>query len=398
MTTQECPICLDPLTDTHHSYALTKPCNHAYHLHCVRAWTQTTSSSCPTCRIEISSLFAVNEAVLHPVVQKIGDKHADLVMIHPTEGDVENDNEEDNNVERKHLGNQMCCICDSRVLATRSIICPQCSGLYHLSCSDGLNCPLCEEWIDDLGRSKTLDIRARKVKSRKVRDDSNYYVELVDELQRRRAEMEVNNESNKCEDVAWSALDKVMDASKTVTGVPDLDVPQQHERKLKRPKRAGRSIVKVEQKPLPLTAASLAQLEKPNKDKRLKKSLVDISKKGLSFTQKLLVQRLLLKPRLRDDMSKLLSFDAYTELNKQISHKLYALVDKDPLAISAMNAVIELAEREGCLPFANRKAVDSFTKKCTDNEILNRFINAGWNSNADSDIKQLIALEIKQFL
>lgn len=364
---------------------------------------------------------------------------------------------------RSRLSNQQCCICDTSVLISQVIVCPQCSALYHRSCCDGLNCPLCEEWIDDVqspsiaclpkrSRSRgTRGTRTGNESSRRLRgsnraplDDSSYYVELVNELQRRsnntgaanatsssssaglnfspNSTQQTQKAESASEKEAWEALNLIQQSSNNNNEetLDNKDIPPSHdipesdtqplERKLKRPKR---SISKT-MKPVPtlLTESALAHLDSRNEDSSTSQSKSRLSRnrsksdmsskpKCLSFTQKLIVQRLLLKPRLNKDLANKLTFESYTELNKHISHKLYSYVQQNQLAISSMNAVIELAEREGFLPFVNRKSVDNFNSSCNSNPIIKRFVDCEWHKDDDSftrQVQNIINTEVQKWV
>lgn len=348
------------------------------------------------------------------------------------------------------LSNQQCCICDTSVSISQIIVCPQCSALYHLSCCDGSNCPLCEEWIGDvqapsipcaskrsriISRGADRSLRSRDP-NRAKNDDTSYYVELVNELQRRsgnntfsgttqntlpmsaaHSEPEKKTESS-TEKEAWEALNLIQQSStkEDASNDKEIQIPlptdpvpdYPAERKLKRPKRSISKTLHTQ--PAKLTESALAHLDSKN-DKRpsrkshcslsRQKSIVSSKQEGLSFTQKLIVQRLLLKPRLKKDLANKLTFDSYTELNKHLSHELYSYVQHNQLAISSMNAVIELAEREGFLPFVNRKGVDQFSNSCKNNPIITRFVNCEWRNNDESftgQVQNIINLEVQKWI
>lgn len=388
----ECPICLDPVSQADLEYTLTKPCNHIYHLTCIKSWSTISSSTCPRCRKEMSTLFVVNKAEMLQVVPKKGDTLADITTFSV---DSLNRSEQTPETTSSHLGSQTCCICDKSALPTHSIICPQCAGLYHRSCSDGLNCPLCDEWIDNVA---THIHRPKRRTTKRSTNDESYYVALVDELQQRQQQQQEqqSTDSNiKCEDEAWEMLDQIRTAS-VIEPPPTRPIDiQTKERKLKRPKRTEK-VQKVQNVPLKLTAESLARLDSSNKVKRKKNcEKVELSA-SLSFTQKLVVQRLLLKPRLHSELISDLSFTEYTELNKKLSHRLYLIVESDKLAVSAVNAIIELAERESYLPFNNRKSFDIFYENFRDDKIITRFKECEWNSQINQTIVNFINYEISK--
>ena len=546
----ECPICLDKIAVSDHSYTTTTPCNHFYHSDCILLWTKLSASTCPQCRTELSSVKIINESKVIPIEHKKADtligmieqsssstnpvsNHANasssassyahnhpriittegLVNVlvstpenatrrqnrslyermieatsnpifHPDDNDADfDDYNEDESYSRtssnarrsgslfrrrersiytvnepdtghNKLSNQQCCICDTSVSVSQVIVCPQCSALYHLSCCDGLNCPLCEEWIDDVQTpsitcvskrsrntaSRAVDRTSRLRDSSKAKnDDSGYYVELVNELQRRssnnpseatpntlpRSSSAGNPQSVGAESTtereAWQALNMIQQSSNNEEPSDDKEVQiplptdtvpdyPPLERKLKRPKR---SISKpLHTQPAKLTELALAHLDSKNDNSKRssnksyhsisrQKSIVSSTHEGLSFTQKLIVQRLLLKPRLNKDLANKLTFDSYTELNKHLSHKLYSYVQKNQLAISSMNAVIELAEREGFLPFVNRKSVDQFNSSCKSNPIITRFVNCDWRNDDKSftgQVQNIINVEVQKWI
>ncbi|TID28785.1 hypothetical protein CANINC_002304 [Pichia inconspicua] len=388
----ECPICLDKLSKLDLTYTLTKPCNHFYHLSCIKSWSTISSSTCPRCRVEISTLFIVNKGESLKVLPKKGDKLADIAV---SISDSLNQNQQINESTQNHLGSQICCICDRSALPTHSIICPQCAGLYHRSCSDGLNCPLCDEWIDNVATTQLH--QHKQITTKPPTTNESYYVALVDELQQRQQQQQQNSleEANKepveSVDAAWELLDQIKTDSLEVV-IPNQPIESHSkERKLKRPKRATK--VREENVPLQLTAESLARLDSSTSLKRKQTETKDSSTK-LSFTQKLVVQRLLLKPRLNSELTNMLNFTKYTELNKNLSHWLYLIVESDKIAISAINAIIELAERESYLPFINRKSFDNFYQKFKSDNIVTRFKDYKWNSQINEIIVNHINHEI----
>jgi hypothetical protein len=499
----ECPICLDPISKFDNSYALTNPCNHFYHETCILSWTNISASTCPQCRDEIKSINILNKSKIIPIKHKeadkllnmidnnnIGDNHTNnnnsITTTLSTEGLVNvlistsNDRSRSNrslyermmqanssnslssnisifrrsnniirsstsNENQNHLSNQQCCICDNSVFLNQVIICPQCSALYHRSCSDELNCPLCEEWIDDIlspciENNKTRKKKINKHGLKNKFDDSNYYVELVNELQRRNKsnenehehenlDLNSNIENNQEEEQAWNALNQIQESSKNTANLEQSNnkiIPSiETEPKLKRPKRSISKSFETPTKQIKLTESALASFDskfnntnnnknnihnkkieiKDNKDKYHIRSIkpTNLKSKELSFTQKLLIQRLILKPRLNSNLTSKLSFDSYTDLNKTLSRKLYDYIKNSTLAISSMNAVIELAEREGFLPFNNRKCVDKFHNKLMDNSIVSKFTNCKWDNRTDNNkfniqIDEIVNNEIEKWL
>lgn len=524
--TFECPICLDSISPTDNSYTLTSPCDHFYHEDCILSWTKLSASTCPQCRKELTSIRVINKSKTVLIEQKDADKlhhmieqpsqnnqdthlvsteglanvlittssanHANRSLYHRMLNATSGSNSVSmfpgslfsrnlnilgaqgesstlgSSNPHNHLTDQKCFICDNNVLRNQIIICPQCSALFHRSCSDGLNCPLCEEWIDDIPppesaepfkrrRNRNNILASSSLQRSSRNDDSGYYVELVNEIQRRsesnqKQECTTNNEAANIQEEAWSALDQIQDLRKADVDKSQInDIPKNvpgivsQERKLKRPSRSksntnthissahptSTSPPFPESRPaIPtrLTESALASLDSKFKHHKNSKRIrtnnllipptsnsglfsgtknkwkkLEISKSNkrsntdLSFTQKLVVQRLLLKPRLNRDLSSKLSFDSYTQLNKQISHKLYTFVQNIPTGISSMNAVIELAEREGFLPFENRKDVDLFGTACKDNTILLKFINGNWSNNI-RDSESLISSQLDELI
>ncbi|GAV28680.1 hypothetical protein PMKS-002154 [Pichia membranifaciens] len=299
-----------------------------------------------------------------------------------------------------------------------------------------------DDYNEDESYSRTSSNarRSGSDSSKAKNDDSSYYVELVNELQRRssnnassgptpntllRSSSGGNPQSVGAESTtereAWEALKMIQQSStnEELSDDKEVQIPLATdavpdypplERKLKRPKR---SISKpLHTQPAKLTELALAHLN--SKDDNFKrssnksyhsisrqKSIVASTHEGLSFTQKLIVQRLLLKPRLNKDLASKLTFDSYTELNKHLSHKLYSYVQNNQLAISSMNAVIELAEREGFLPFANRKSVDQFNSSCKSNPIITRFVDCDWRNDDKSftgQVQNIINVEVQKWI
>lgn len=483
----ECPICLEKISPTDKSFTLTDPCNHFYHYDCILSWTKLSASTCPQCRTELKSINLVNESKNFKVQHKEADKLIGMInnelppltsisnfnqqtslpneglvniivstpsnrgsnnslyrrmveatsnSLFHTEGSTStnsslfirrNNTNSSSNIDiddtQNHLNNQVCCLCDRSVLITQLIICPNCSSLYHRSCCDELNCPLCEEWIDDI-KSPLVKKINKSIKSHKKKyDDSSYYVDLVNEIQRRSNTQNSNlhNAEHETENEAWNALNLIQQSSST-TEVQESEIPvnnekqnkQNEQQKFKRPK-CTISKSKQKLKPMLLTESALASLDSKNHHRSSKKlikrsrnnlpflqtSSSSIASNGLSFTQKLIIQRLLLKPRLNKDLSAKLSFESYTQLNKNLSHKLYSYIEKNQFATSKLNAVIELAEREGFLPFSNRKSVDNFNNSLEGNSIIEKFVNCDWNENETSfrdEIENIINIEVQNWI
>lgn len=481
----ECPICLEKISPTDKLFTLTDPCNHFYHYDCILSWTKLSASTCPQCRTELKSIKLVNESKIFKIQHKEADKLVGMINNEspsqtstsnfsqpttlPNEGLVNiivstpsNGNSNNSLYQRmveatsnplfhtegssstnnslfirrnntnlasnidvdntqNHLNNQICCLCDKSVLITQLIVCPNCSSLYHRSCCDELNCPLCEEWIDDV-KSPLVKKLNKSIKSLKKKyDDSNYYVDLVKEIQRKsnNQNSSSHDSGHEAENEAWNALNLIQQSS-SMAEVHESEIPikneQQEKQKFKRPK-CTISKSKRKLKPMQLTESALATLDSKyhhkSSKKLIKKSrnnlpLLQTSSSstaprpiGLTFTQKLIIQRLLLKPRLNKDLSAKLSFDSYTQLNKNLSHKLYSYIEKNQFATSKLNAVIELAEREGFLPFNDRKSVDKFNKSLKDNAIIQRFVNCDWNENETSfreEIEDVINIEVQNWI
>lgn len=464
----ECPICLEQITPIDDTYTLTIPCNHHYHEECIKSWTQLSASTCPQCRIEIKYLQNVNNGTISEVSMKEADKLSNMIVpprdrtttisTHRMEPNVTNVRGDGRNERRDlHLTGQQCCICDNSVLINQIIVCPQCSALYHRSCSDGLNCPLCEEWIDDVTspvvsinthnsdgeikrrRTRRLGLGLNVVNALKRGDkDGEYYTKLVDEMHiRENAALNESQNKGIVEEEAWTALEQLKKAEREESRIPSeppvlpflttSDTSQ--DKKLKRPKCKSKPIstVKLETGPLKLTASALArldgkfhsphsnkspkaihsstrtQLQIPIKSKRVQKTNHETLPKTseLSYTQKLVIQRIILKPHLtKMKITEILTFDSYTELNKNVSHQLYGKISGNEIAISFMNAVIELAEREGFLPFDNRKRVDEFNSAHSGNSIVQRFAKCQWeeDSGASRMIQLLIEREVARLM
>lgn len=53
-TSENCPICLDPLSSTDNVRTL--PCNHVYHDDCVKVWLVSCNPYCPTCRHDLKTM------------------------------------------------------------------------------------------------------------------------------------------------------------------------------------------------------------------------------------------------------------------------------------------------------------------------------------------------------
>lgn len=524
----ECPICLELISANDNSYTLVDPCNHYYHEKCILSWANLTSSTCPKCRIEIKSLNIVNQSKSTKIKHKEADKLVHMINNNDTTENntgIANDglaniviNTSTSRLNRlhydrmveatssdtlqithsslfsrrqlptdsttNHLNNQNCCICDNKILVNEFIICPQCSSLYHKSCSDELNCPLCEEWIDNLASTTTSRQRGKKVKNQFA--DSNYYVQLVDELHKRNDGLNTdnntgnNNNNNNTNsgiqssnelDEAWNALNQIQQEQKEIeeevendirNSLPDQECSYQSpliakqeeiplinnqipppfgltekappfnqniEPKLKRPKRSIK-----QNEPLKLTESVLEQFNRLHNHNNKHSKSVDRPKlpeskllkfdskfkthkeqqhyhhtdshSDLSYTQKLIIQRLLMKPRLKSIKNTLnLSFDSYTKINKTISHKLYNLIQSSTIPINYLNSIIELSEREGYLPFKNREDVDLFFENFKNNSIVLKFINLkNWNLEQDHDktdfsliVDDFINFEISKF-
>lgn len=418
-TAEECPICLENLNEF--DKTLTKPCCHYYHFKCIKLWTDKSSSKCPKCRLEINKLFKINENKLINIDLKESDKLAHMIDNDSINTETRNNrnnssttNNTNNSLNINHLSNQQCCICDNKVLISQMIICPQCSGLYHRSCSDELNCPLCEEWIDNLPILSNKNKRKRNLIS--DNDNNNYYIKIVNELQEKEkgnnhgntntntnTNINTATDTDNIEEKAWNALNIVKDCKldeKQLDFSFKTEIP---ERKLKKPNKSAKNQNQNQNqsqtnlntpKILKLTEDTLLKYDKSYKSKSKSKNDIEI----LSYTQKLIIQRLLIKPRFNKNQIQNLSFNSYTELNKIISHKLYSYIKAKPKAISSLNLLIELLERENYLPLENRKQFDKFHESFINNSILLKFKNCDWTSHSDSEILKIINSEIQNYI
>lgn len=414
---RECPICLEDITSNDPSYTLTIPCKHFYHKSCILSWTSKSASTCPQCRNELTSLFTPADQKTIKINHKVQDKLVDLINNHPSEpsssiistnglshieintesalsrpngplfSNTHQQVQQQLNTNIRHLSNQQCSICDNTVLITQLIICPQCSGLYHRSCCDGLNCPFCEEWIDDLACS-TVTTKKRKTLDRSA-DDTQYYTKIVDDMKKRVKEDSSEKVEEQVTNLAWEELTRIKESG--ANGGSELRITnplspphtsESNEKQLKTPKKRKKHVQ--------LTESALSLL-----DPKFKRHEV-VTIRGLSFTQKLLVQRLILKPRLRKEIADKLTFQAYTDLNKHLSHVLYGYIQKVPRAISMMNAVIELAEREGHMPLKDRKSLDKFALTFKGDTLIDKFKNCDWGD--ESILQNLIDEEIRKWI
>ena len=411
----ECPICLENINKSDSNFTITNPCNHFYHFDCIDSWTKLSSSTCPKCRIELTSI--INKSNKIEINYKQQDKLVNMINNESTSIDNHLNTERDNQID-SHLHNQKCCICDNFVLINQIIICPQCSSLYHRSCSDGLNCPLCEEWIDNVTSPHLT--RRRRNNHLNIDNDNEYYTKIVDELNNRTNNVQKET-SNDTEEQAWNVLNLIQNEKTTwaqppiSTSIPattttvssssssNITTTSMIERKLKRPN--------SQKHELKLTHNALAKLDSKfnsansrKNPKNIRSQIIPHQRRiickpdELSFIQKLIIQRLLLKPIISSsEISNKLSFDDYTNLNKLLSHKLYDIIKKNEISISYINGIIELAEREGFLPFENRKDVDKFNVSFHDNSIVTRFVNCSWLTN-NNHINTLINDEITKFM
>ncbi|VEU20269.1 DEKNAAC101163 [Brettanomyces naardenensis] len=400
--------------------ARVRPCGHLYHDFCIKAWAEK-ANTCPQCRGRFNIIELVAEH--HVIDQiHIDDKLFPLEVDEsiPPEFVDELSPEQPPEFHHQHLQNQLCCLCDASTDAPFAI-CTECSSGYHLSClgiSDftHFHCPVCdsEQDLDSIVTNRAGQRVRRSVHSRAIRssfmqelrrqiqsnrynqlgltvpvrrriirpsyrpsvdDDNIDYVSIVERNKQRMNKEGHSDEApddshlNKEERMAWRILD-TMASGREVTPHETSSGNSNKERKYKRPKHRrrqqeeevnGEIVINSAHNPLRLTERALSlhdlQLEKT--------TLQPIhhqdhnSSKELSYNQKMIVQRLLLKPKLK---SLHLPSNRYTRTNRAVSRKLYREIAARSDAVYWLNSLEETAERDG-IDMRNKSQVDELLRK-----------------------------------
>lgn len=234
-------------------------------------------------------------------------------------------------------------------------------------------------------------------------DDDIDYVSLADS-NRKRAESlhlkeyvakEENQKENSEEKLAWKILDNLRNGtSEPQTSSKDENHSNDNEKKLKRPKHRKLSVHEEDSKsteteikaeklkqdvPAKLTVEALNKHDKELEQQeihnaalqRLRRKRRNTPQTGkLNYNEKMIVQRILLRPYLRKLK---LPAAKYTEVNKFVSRHLYKEIESNPQYLYRFNALHEIAEREG-VDFKNKKAVDeAFSKQGIDHSLEAEF-------------------------
>lgn len=340
---EPCTICLDALpnpgqsiqreTRTTQYLAKVCPCGHKYHDFCIKAWADK-ANTCPQCRASFNSieLYAENK-----VISRI---HVDDKLF-PLEVDdtipPEFVDETLPEFRHQHLERQPCCLCDTNSDGVFAI-CTECSSGYHLNClgvsEATFQCPVCgvmqgpdaivdnsanrqRSFMGELRRQiRSLRFDHMGVPRRRIPDDIDY-VSLVE--RQREAAKEPAKEPDEAQ-VAWNVLDTLK---------------QGHTCKLEQPEK---------------------KLKRPGQTRRTEEALSRSSSK-LSYTQKLIIQRLLLRPKLKEMR---LPSQVYTRVNRHISHRLYKAVQHKPTAMYWLNALEETAERDN-INLQDKRQIDQLS-------------------------------------
>lgn len=460
---KECPICLDILkVDKLTPIATTIPCNHAYHERCIKAWI-STSDKCPICRRILDKVLLQNgkykeishdqkphnELPAGPINNSQVELSAPLIIVQ-THGAYTGTNATINQLNSldglDHLNsepgemilNSRICI-GCQVIVKHGLACDNCEKVFHESCFDGENCPFCGS--GRMVRAVTSVAKTKNISDNWWRsvdfndDETRKYSELVDEVKRRK-----NNvvEEVSAEDVAWSMLDQLKEEEMKTNeedkpwGYKEENIqkpmpilnPQDQLKPAKfwpinksnaNEKTPGwmskeqnnkdseendnKNTVSSSSNSTMLTAKALRQ-----HTKKLNSLRIESSSSDLNYIQKLIINRLIIKPRLQRVLSEIklkgnnISSQGVSNnqilqtVNKSLSRIMYEKIMSDKIAKDSFNALIDFANRHQA-PLKDKITIDAFGKIWKKNEIIKIFMEVKFISQSNW-LDNLISNEI----
>lgn len=258
--------------------------------------------------------------------------------------------------------------------------CESCNRKFHGNCYDGEYCPNCGfnkfYAVNNVQRSSTIrgssGDKARGFDS----SENRMYSRIVDQIKSRQAEEKV--EKDEVSD-AWGMMDMALGSRKDSEEVEEPPVGQEEEKKLNNePKfRFGRTAEKANELKRPRSTTHMLTMDALNKhDPKLKKRKIH-EKDSLNYIQKLIIYRLIIKPRI---LSLNISQTAYTRVCKNISRKFYDLILNNKYAMNSLNALVEFSEREG-ITLKDKRSIDKLFKEFGSSTIVLNFTNGGYLTN-----------------
>lgn len=211
-----------------------------------------------------------------------------------------------------------------------------------------------------------------------ISEDGIDYVRLADRNKKRAKQLYGDKDKkpaiNEEEQMAWKILDKLRSGKSAEGGLDKNDSEGDKTKKYKRPKRhhpkkvnngsEGSSV--PTRGPTKLTERALSLHDRRIALQQRKKLEHD---GGLSYNQKVIIQRLLVKPALKKRGN--MTVQEYTKANRAVSRRLYTEIFSQPQILYRLNALQERAEREG-IDMSNKHAVDHLLCLGGDNELLKR--------------------------
>ncbi|QPG73893.1 hypothetical protein FOA43_001208 [Brettanomyces nanus] len=207
-------------------------------------------------------------------------------------------------------------------------------------------------------------------------DDNIDYVSLVNHNKEQERKMkeekqphDLVNVDNSEENMAWRILDKLQSGPEPRESPSRNGTVPTLEKKYKRPKHKQRkevnSLYDGSSRPPSLSSSStstrLTEAALQIHDRKTIKPSYHHQRSdlNLSYNQKLIVQRLFLKPVLKNLH---LSPQGYTHANKAVSRKLYREIKTRPDMMYWLHSVEEMAERDG-IDMRNKTEVDAMLRR-----------------------------------
>lgn len=370
---EECSICLESFGKQ--SIATSKPCGHKYHFECLNTWVKT-SSQCPTCRAWLTDMEL--ESGTQYKIERREQSKLDFQPPTPPTGPIQSNlNESGDNAET--------CITCLNKIGLIHLQCESCNVKFHANCHDGEFCPNCG-WnkFQSINSSLTMK-RAKGSRNGFDGDENRMYCRIVDELKlNQQQKMEGHDEI----DEAWGMLDKALhdppseEVEEEAQALSVREEPNQEigSHRLKKPNSVTHT----------LTMDALAKHDMTNGNKPKNDIPTD---KGLNYIQKLIIYRLLIKPRIPSTIP----IRLYTKISKNISRKFYDLINRNKYAMLSLNSLIEFSEREGIVQ-KDKRSIDSLYKKWGENSIIRNFVGGEYLNNelGQNWIARLINEEISK--
>ncbi|ANZ73929.1 BA75_01511T0 [Komagataella pastoris] len=395
-----CSICLEVLVDKE---AFTEPCLHYYHNECIKEWTKR-ANTCPKCRRGYSQIRIGEEVIsvenrsleLHLVDETLEETRERLISYMNLCALCEDPSTSLIYCESCGGSFHFSCIGIGDELDSEWC-CPLC-GMFQNHLGEVINRNSISSTPVGQGRRRvTSTINTRRTNSiylshsnrpaqrAHLMTDSDYTL-IVDQHREKllQPQLQENNTQSSGEEESWKLLDEALKSGKQNSQGSECSTENKivpfkntHElgRKLKKPRRSSGIKKNAVERP---NAHQSTQLMRPsnslisdllletrgnNKHARLTKSTQKLTVEALqshdptikqnsrtteilSLDQKIVIQKLFIKPRLRNLYdSNTLSKDNYIEINKIICRQLYDKFLQDQLALAYLKEVLEIKER-----------------------------------------------------